>query len=56
MCQLNNKSFDSKIAYELQDLKKKQFMKIGKKKKSLGVLSTGFIRLFYTWKDVISLE
>jgi len=27
-----------------------------KKEKSLGLLSIGFIRLFFGWKDVISLE
>lgn len=27
-----------------------------KKEKSLGLLSTGFIKLFFRWKDVISLE
>ena len=30
--------------------------KPSKKEKSLGLLSNGYIRLFFTWKSIISLE
>jgi len=40
--------FDEKQLFELRDLQAEQLKRIGKKEKSLAVLSTGFIRLFFS--------
>jgi len=49
---------DSKMSqnYDLSDDEESSSGKPSKKEKSLGLLSNGFIKLFFTWKNIISLE